>query len=185
MKNTKCSWATNTSELMENYHDFEWGVPSYDDKHLFELLTLELMQSGLSWNIILNKRDSFRKAFANFDYNIVSKYDNNKIEELMNDSSIVRNRLKINAVIENAKAIIKVRDEIGSFSDLIWSYTDNKVIYNKDEIELIEKELSKKIAKDLKKLGFKFLGPVTIFSFLEASGIVNNHEPQCFKHKNT
>ena len=125
----RCKWANTNNLLYIKYHDLEWGIPSYDDNYLFEMLILESFQAGLSWECILNKRESFRKAFDNFDYNLIAKYDNRKIEELKNNSSIVRNKLKINAAIKNAQIFIKIQEEFGTFSKYIWHFTNEKILY--------------------------------------------------------
>ncbi len=180
MKN-RCSWINNsTSKIYIEYHDNEWGVPSYDDNYLFEMLLLESFHCGLSWFLILNKRENFRKAFSNFDYNTIANYDDKKVNELMNDSGIVRNSKKITANIENAKAFIKVQQEFGSFNNYIWSFTDNEIIYNNSGMFIAKNELSDKVSKDMKKRGFKFMGSVTTYSYLEAIGIMNNHTKNCY-----
>ena len=178
----RCEWHNlESSEVYIEYHDNEWAIPSYDDKYLFEMLVLESFHCGLSWLLILNKRDNFRCAFDNFDYNKIAKYDENKIEELMNDKSIVRHKGKILATIENAKSFIEIQKEFKTFSNYIWSFTDNKIIYNSFDKNTTKNELSDKISKDLKKRGFKFMGSVTTYSYLEAIGIMNNHALYCYK----
>lgn len=176
----RCPWA-NTIEL-EQYHDNEWGVPQYEDYKLFELLVLEMMQAGLSWLTILRKRENFRKAFDNFDYIAISKYDENKINELLNNEGIIRNKLKIKAVINNAKKFILIKNEFGSFSSFIWRYVDMKPVINNWEYSSSvpsSTELSKEISDDLLKFGFKFVGTKTIYSFMQASGMVNDHLSTC------
>ena len=143
------------------------------------MLVLESFQSGLSWLTILKKRDNFRKAFDNFDYEKIAEYDDEKIEELLSDEGIIRNKLKINAAINNAKIFMEIQEEFGSFDEYIWDYTDGEII--KAEYKT-ESDLSKKISKDLKKRGMKFVGPKIIYSFLESIGIINNHEKKCFKY---
>ena len=179
----RCDWALN--EVNHYYHDNEWCVPSHDDRYIFEMLILEGMQAGLSWVTILRKRDAFRKAFDNFDASLVAKYDEKKIAELMENEGIIRNKLKINAAINNAKLFLKIAKEYGSFSKFIWSYTNGVQIKNKwtksDEIPA-RTELSDKISKDLKKLGFKFTGTVIIYSFMQAIGMVNDHLTICDCH---
>ena len=175
----RCKWANLNNKLYIDYHDKEWGKPSYDDNHLFEMLILEMFQAGLSWECILNKRKYFKEAFDNFDYNIISKYDNKRVEDLLNNKNIIRNRLKIESAINNAKAFIKVREEYNTFSNYIWSFTNNKIIYNTDDNIKVSSSLSDMIAKDMKKRGFKFLGTKIIYSYLEAIGIINNHELNC------
>lgn len=175
----RCKWVNLNNKLYIDYHDKEWGKPSYDDNHLFEMLVLEMFQAGLSWECILNKRDYFKEAFDNFDYNIISKYDNKKVEELLSNKNIIRNRLKIESAINNAKMFIKVREEYNTFSNYIWSFTNNKIIYNTDDNIKVNSSLSDKISKDMKDRGFKFLGTKIIYSYLEAIGIINDHELNC------
>lgn len=175
----RCKWVNLNNKLYIDYHDKEWGKPSYDDNHLFEMLVLEMFQAGLSWECILNKRKYFKEAFDNFDYNIISKYDNKRVEDLLNNKNIIRNRLKIESAINNAKAFIKVREEYNTFSNYIWSFTNNKIIYNTDDNIKVSSSLSDMIAKDMKKRGFKFLGTKIIYSYLEAIGIINDHELKC------
>lgn len=178
----RCKWAQNVSELYTKYHDEEWGVPKYDDKELFELLVLESFQAGLSWITILNKRENFRKAFDNFDVEKIACYDDKKIEELMNNPSIVRCKNKISAAINNAKVFINIQKEYGSFSNYIWGFTNNKVIKNTTDKIAVSTDLSDKISKDLKKRAMKYTGTVIIYSYLQAAGIVNDHEKECFKY---
>ena len=174
----RCKWDNLNNKLYVDYHDHEWGVPKYDDDYLFELLILEMFQAGLTWECILNKRESFRKAFDNFNYRKISQYDSNKINKLLNDKDIIRNRLKIKASINNAQIFMNIQGEYGSFANYIWSFTNNQVIYNKEL--LTHNELSDKISKDLKKRGMKFVGSIIIYSYLQAIGIVNDHEKECF-----
>jgi len=181
----RCKWA-EYDDLMKVYHDKEWGFPQHDDRMLFELLILEGMQAGLSWNTVLQKRDNFRKAFDNFDYNKIVKYNENMIEELMQNKGIIRNRLKIQSVITNSKSFIKIQEEYGSFDKYIWDFVDNKPIQNswRKLEELPSKtELSDKISKDMKKRGFKFIGTIIIYAFLQAIGVVNDHTTDCFRYK--
>ena len=175
----RCKWVNLNNKLYIDYHDNEWGKPSYDDNHLFEMLILEMFQAGLSWECILNKREYFRKAFDNFDYNIIKDYDDKKIEELLNNKNIIRNRLKIESAINNAKIFIKVRGKYNTFYNYIWSFTNNKIIYNTDDNIKVISSLSDKIAKDMKSKGFKFLGTKIIYSYLESIGIINDHELKC------
>lgn len=179
-----CDWAVK-SELERKYHDEQWGVPSYDDRFLFEMLILEGMQAGLSWITILQKRDAMREAFDNFDPYIISNYTEEKIQELMENSSIIRNRLKLRSLPINAQSFIATKDEFGSFSNYLWRYVDNKPIINswKEAEEVPAKtELSEKISKDLKKRGFKFVGPTIIYSFLQSVGVINDHLIYCHRH---
>jgi len=183
MKN-RCDWATD-KELYIKYHDEEWGVPLHDDQLLFEFLTLEAFQAGLSWYLILSKRQNFRKAFANFNYAKVAKFDEKDFERLVSDAGIVRNRLKINAAINNAQKFIEVRKEFGSFDKYIWGFVDGEPIQNnfKQMSDLPSKtELSDKISKDLKARGFKFVGSTVVYSHMQATGMVNDHVTSCFRH---
>lgn len=180
----RCSWV-NDNPLYIKYHDEEWGVASYDDKFLFEMLLLESFQAGLSWECILNKRENFRDAFDNFDYNKISKYDENKINELINNKGIIRNKLKINAAINNSKIFIKIQKEYGTFSKYIWSFTNNKIIIHNGSKLYTRNSLSDRISEDLKKRGMKFVGTVIIYSYLQAIGMINDHEIDCLKKKNS
>lgn len=177
MNKKRCSWVT-ADEVYVKYHDDEWGVPTHDDRDLFELLVLESFQAGLSWITILKKRDNFKKAFDDFDVVKVAGYGTEKIEELRENEGIIRHKGKITSAINNAQAFIEIQKEFGSFDEYIWSFTDGKVI--KYEY-LTESDLSKTISKDLKKRGMKFVGPTIIYSYLEAIGIIDNHQPDCFK----
>ncbi len=182
-KMCRCKWPNlENSQIYIDYHDFEWGVASYDDHTLFEMFVLESFHCGLSWLLILKKREAFRKAFDNFDAKKIASYGEDKISDLLLDKDIVRNKSKILATIENAKAYLRVVEEFGSFSAYLWGFTDNKVVYFPFDGETTKNELSDKISKDLKKRGFKFMGTVTCFSYLEAVGIMNNHAPYCFKY---
>jgi len=181
----RCEWCTE-SELMMEYHDNEWGVPIFDDKKHFEFLILESAQAGLSWTIILKKRENYRKAYDDFDPKIVASYGDAKKAELLADAGIVRNKLKIEASITNAKEFLKIQKEFGSFSNYIWAFTDGKpVVGNWKNINEIPAKtgLSDKISADLKKRGFKFLGSITVYSYLQAAGIVNDHLIDCFCYK--
>lgn len=178
----RCGWV-NQDSLYIDYHDHEWGVPVYDDRLLFEYLNLEGAQAGLSWYTILKKRENYRKAFDNFDPRIIITYDEKKIEELLHNEGIVRNKLKINAVITNAKAFMKVEEEFGSFSQYIWSYVDGKPIINhpKDLTDVpATTDISDRLSKDLKKRGFKFVGSTICYAFMQATGMVNDHVESCF-----
>lgn len=178
MKN-RCSWVNNNNNLYIKYHDEEWGVPSYDDKHLYEMLILESFQAGLSWECILNKREEFKKAYDNFEIDKVCNYDINKINKLLENKKIIRNKLKIIASINNSKIFKEIQKEYNSFSNYIWSFTDNKIIY---EFDKTKSELSDKISTDLKKRGMKFVGTTIIYSYLQAIGIINSHSIECFKY---
>jgi DNA-3-methyladenine glycosylase I len=174
----RCFWA-NSSELMRKYHDEEWGKPLHDDRCLFEMLILEGKSCGLSWELILKKRVRMRKVFDNFDPEMLVKYDNAKIDELMHDHGIIRHRAKIEAVISNAKAYFEVKKLHGSLDNFLWSYVNHKPIV-REPFEITTKtELSDKLSKDLKKLGFKFVGSIIIYSFMQAIGMVNDHMPNC------
>ena len=171
---------------MKEYHDNEWGVPEHNDQILFEFLILEGMQAGLSWSTSLNKRDNFKKAFDNFDFNKIAKYDDKKVEILLENKGIIRNRLKIKSAITNAKSFLKVRDEFGSFDKYLWSYVDNKPINNgwKQLQEIpANTELSDIISKDLKKRGFKFIGTTIVYAYMQSIGLVNDHLISCYKYK--
>lgn len=184
MEKKRCGWCGNDPLYIE-YHDTEWGVPVYNDDKLFEFLILETFQAGLSWITILKKRENFRKAFDDFDYNKIAKYDEAKFEELINNSGIIRNKLKIKATISNAIAFKEVQKEFHSFSNYIWNFTKGKPIKNKWKI-LSEvpatTELSDLISKDLKKRGFKFVGSTVIYAHLQATGMVNDHITECFRY---
>ena len=176
----RCSWAT--TDLYKEYHDKEWGKPLHDDRKLFEMLILEGMQAGLSWQTILNKRTAFREAFDQFDYQKIALYDEAKIDTLMQNAKIVRNRLKLKSAIINAQQFIKIQEEYGSFDTFIWSYVNNKPIHNhfQSESELpATTSLSDKISKDLKKRSFKFVGSTIIYAYMQAIGIVNDHVKGC------
>jgi len=175
----RCFWVNMNNPLYVKYHDNEWGIPKYDDKYLFELLVLESFQAGLSWECILNKREYFRTALEDFDYNKISLYDETKINELMNNKNIVRNRRKIAALISNSNVFISIQKEFGSFSNYIWSFTNNKQIIHKGNIIYTHNSLSDKISKDLKKRGMKFVGTTIIYSYLQAIGIINDHDSDC------
>ena len=177
MNKKRCSWATS-DEVYIKYHDEEWGVPTHDDRELFEFLVLESFQAGLSWITILKKRENFKEAFDDFDVVKVAGYDDVKVEELRENEGIIRHKGKITSAINNAQVFIEIQKKFGSFDKYIWGFTDGKVI--KAEY-LTESELSKAISKDLKKRGMKFVGPTIIYSYLEAVGIIDNHQENCFK----
>ena len=178
----RCSWAQNTNdELYIDYHDNQWGVPCYDEYTLIEMLILESFHAGLSWLIILKKRENFKKAFDDYDLKKIAGYDEDKFISLMEDKSIVRNRLKIAATITNAEKLLEIKKEFGSFKEYIWGFTAGKIIYNTDDKFRDRTELSDMIAKDMKKRGMKFLGTVTVYSYLQAVGIVNDHSLKCFR----
>ena len=183
---TRCFWVTE-SKLYQDYHDFEWGEPVYDDATLFEFLLLETFQAGLSWITILNKRENFRIAFDDFDYHKIANYTDVKYDALLQNEGIIRNKLKIKSAITNAQLFIKIQEQFGSFSKFIWSYVDGKPVVNqfknREEVPATT-PLSDKISNDLKKLGFKFVGSTVIYAFIQAVGMVNDHTTDCFKHPN-
>lgn len=182
----RCFWVTD-SKLYQDYHDFEWGVPVYDDETMFEFLLLETFQAGLSWITILNKRENFRAAFDNFDYHKIAKYPESKYNELLQNSGIIRNKLKIRSAITNAQLFIEVQKEYGSFSKYIWSFVNHEPIinkfHNKQDVPAAT-ELSDQISKALKKKGFKFVGSTVVYAFMQAIGMVNDHTKHCFKYPN-
>lgn len=181
----RCEWAS-FSELALQYHDGEWGVPLHDDRSLFEFLVLEGAQAGLSWETILRKRNNYKKAFDNFDHEKIAAYDYLKVEELLKNEGIVRNRLKVRSAINNAKAFKKVREEFGSFDKYIWSFVDHTSVQNswKSLADIPAKtEITEKISKDLKKRGFSFVGPVIVYAFMQAVGMVNDHVIDCFRYE--
>ena len=178
----RCSWVDLKSDIYVKYHDEEWGVPKYDDRDLFELLVLESFQAGLAWITVLKKREAFREAFDNFDVLKVANYKEEKINELLNNEKIIRSRGKINASINNAKIFIQIQKEFGSFSNYIWSFTNKKVVKNNTNNIPVSTELSDIISKDLKKRGMKYVGTVIIYSYLQAIGVVDDHEIDCFRY---
>lgn len=181
----RCEWP-GADELMLEYHDTEWGVPVHDDRKLFEFLVLDAFQAGLSWQIVLRKRESFRKAFDNFDYNKIARYTAKKVGKLQNDAGIIRNKAKINASISNAKAFLDIQKEFGSFDKYIWSFTGGKTIKNKwttnSEVPPTSAE-SDAMSMDLKKRGFKFVGSTICYAFMQAAGMVNDHAMSCFRYR--
>lgn len=181
----RCEWCENTFDEYVKYHDEEWGVPVYDDKTQFEFLILEGAQAGLSWSIILKKREGYRKAFADFDVEKVAQFNNAKIQDLLNNPDIVRNNLKIRSAINNARKFIDVQEEFGSFSSYIWSYVEGKPINNQwtslDEVPA-QTKISEKLSKDLKKRGFKFVGSTIIYAHMQAMGLVNDHVTSCYRY---
>ena len=180
---TRCSWAGATDPLMIAYHDEEWGVPSHDDRHFFEMLTLEGAQAGLNWRTILYKRDGYRRAFDNFDPRKVARYDARKVKSLLADPGIVRNRLKVASTIDNARAFLAVQKEFGSFDAYIWTFVGGKPIQNSwksmSQIPAETRE-SDAMSKDLKKRGFRFVGSTICYAFMQATGLVNDHALDCF-----
>jgi len=178
----RCRWAK--TELSIAYHDSEWGVPQHDDRTLFEFLILEGAQAGLSWETILRKREHYRKAFDNFDVRRVAHYDRNKVKELLANPGIIRNRLKIDAAIQNARAFIAVQEEFGAFDTYVWGFVDGSPIRNKWKSPHVPAQTreSDEMSKDLKQRGFKFAGTKICYAFMQAVGMVNDHEKECFRY---
>lgn len=182
---TRCPWCGD-DPLYIKYHDKEWGVPVHDDRHLFEMINLEGAQAGLSWITILRKRENYKRLFDNFDAEKISKYSEKKIEKILQDPGIVRNKLKVNAVVTNAKAFLEIKSEFSSFDKYIWQFVGGKPIINKFKSlgELPTKtEISDAMSKDLKKRGFKFIGSTICYAFMQAVGMVNDHTTDCFRYK--
>ncbi len=178
----RCFWVDEKSEIYTKYHDEEWGIPKHDDHELFELLILESFQAGLSWITILKKRENFRKAFDNFDIQKVANYNNEKMAELLSNTGIIRSKNKILSAINNAKIFMQIQKDFGSFANYIWSFTDNKVLKNTTGKIITSSSLSDEISKDLKKRGMKYVGTVIIYSYLQAIGIIDDHDQNCFKY---
>ncbi len=182
----RCDWGPRGGELMVIYHDSEWGVPVHDDRKQFEFLTLESAQAGLSWLVVLRKREAYRRAFADFEPEKVARFTDKRIEELLGDPGIIRNRQKIAAAITNARAFLAVRDEFGSFDQYIWRFVDGRPIQNRlqsmKELPTTSKE-SDALSKDLKQRGFKFVGSTIMYAHMQAVGMVNDHLITCFRHK--
>jgi DNA-3-methyladenine glycosylase I len=177
----RCAWAT--TPLSISYHDDEWGVPVHDDNRLFEFLVLEGAQAGLSWETILRKRDNYRAAFDNFDPNKVAKYNQRKIAALLDDESIIRNRLKINSAVTNAIAFLEVKREFGSFDEYVWRFVNGKPLRRKPGQPVAARtEISDALSKDLLKRGFKFVGSTICYAFMQAVGMVNDHDSKCFRY---
>ncbi len=178
----RCNWLDG-SKIYQDYHDNEWGRPEHNDTKLFEMLTLEAFQAGLMWITILKKREAFREAFDGFDPNIVANYNEEKVEKLLLNQGIIRHRGKILAAINNAKLFLEIQKQYGSFDKFVWSYVDYTPIIGKyDTIEEVPAttEISEKLSKDLKKMGFKFLGPTIVYAFMQATGMVNDHTTDCY-----
>ncbi len=180
----RCNWCVGDA-LYEAYHDEEWGKPVYDDDSLFEFLILETFQAGLSWITVLRKRENFRKAFDDFDYKKIANYKQDKIDSLLQDTGIIRNKLKVNATVTNAQAFIKIQKEFGSFSKYIWGFVNDKPI--KNSFKTLKEvpantPLSDTISKNLKKRGFKFVGTTVVYAHMQATGMVNDHEVSCFRY---
>ena len=178
----RCSWVNEKSEIYKKYHDEEWGVPKRDERDLFELLVLEGFQAGLSWLTVLNKREAFRAAYDNFDVEKVSCYDDKKINELLDNQGIIRSRSKIEASINNAKIFLEIQKEFGSFANYIWGFTAGKVVKNTSGEIYVNTPLSDEISKDLKRRGMKYMGTITVYSYLQAIGVVDDHERECFRY---
>lgn len=180
----RCGWVPD-DEAYRKYHDEEWGVPSYDDTHLFEMLTLEGAQAGLSWSTILKKRDGYRKAFAGFDPSRVARYTARDIERLLGDPSIVRNRLKLESAVQNARGVLDVQREFGSFSKFLWGLAGGRPQQNSyaDYRDLpAQTEVSLNMSRELKRRGFRFVGPTICYAFMQSVGMVNDHETGCYRH---
>jgi len=178
----RCGWAK--TELSIAYHDLEWGVPSHDDRLLFEFLILEGAQAGLSWETILRKRENYRVAFDNFDPTRVSKYGDRKIAQLLKNEGIIRNRLKIASAIQNAKSFLKVQEEFGSFAEYLWRFVDHKPLRRKRGAPIpVSSPISDALSKDLSRRGFKFVGTTICYSFLQAIGLINDHDLNCFRYR--
>lgn len=178
----RCHWVNIKNKNYVKYHDEEWGVPVYDDQKLFEILLLEIFQVGLSWEIVLNKRTFFKKAFDDYDLDKISNYDNHKITGLLQNSNIVRNKSKILAIVNNASVFQNIIEEYGSFANYIWGFTNHEIIY---EWNQVCSQLSDQIAKDLKDHGMKFMGSTTIYAYLQAIGVINGHDQDCYKYRKT
>ncbi len=184
MSKKRCGWCQG-DELYERYHDNEWGMPVHDDDRFFEFIVLESFQAGLSWITILRKREHFRKAFDNFNYHKIAEYSEEKLEELRQNKGIIRNRLKIKAARTNARCFLRIQEEFGSFDRYIWKFVKGKPIQNKvDDYRTrpTTTDLSDRVSRDLKKRGFKFVGSTMIYSFLQATGLINDHEESCFRN---
>ena len=174
---SRCSWVKESSDILKKYHDDEYCVPNFNDDYLFEILVLVNFQSGLSWELMLLKREYFREAFDGFDVEKIANYDEDKIEELLSNEKIIRYDQKIRAVINNAQVFIKIQEEYGSFYDYIKTFTNGEIIHERG---LTESELSRTMVKDLKKKGMLYLGPITMYSYLQTVGVINSHEEDCF-----
>ncbi|MDW2797454.1 DNA-3-methyladenine glycosylase I [Clostridium boliviensis] len=179
MEEKRCFWVDESSPIYVKYHDEEWGVPVYDDQKLYEMFLLETFQAGLSWITVLKKREAFREAFDGFNPEKVSAYKEEKLNELMENPGIIRNRRKVEAAVKNTRIFIAIQKEFGSFSNYLWGFTDGEIIVNQDDNFSVKTDLSDQISKDMKKRGMSFVGSVTIYSYLQAVGIVNDHELSC------
>lgn len=179
MDKKRCFWVNESLPIYVKYHDEEWGVPVYNDEKLYEMFLLETFQAGLSWITVLNKREAFREAFDGFDPEKVVAYKEEKLNELMNNPGIIRNRRKVEAAVKNTRIFMEIQKEFGSFSNYLWGFTGGKIIVNQDDNFQVRTDLSDQISKDLKKRGMSFVGSVTIYSYLQAVGVVNDHELGC------
>jgi DNA-3-methyladenine glycosylase I len=182
----RCEWASGRYELMLAYHDEEWGVPAHDDRDLYELLTLEGAQAGLSWLTILNKREGYRRAFEGFDAQVVARFGSTDVERLLGDAGIVRNRLKVESAVTNASRVLELQEEFGSFDSYLWRFVDGAPIvggwHTLSELPAQTDE-SRALSKDLKRRGFRFVGPTVCYAFMQAVGMVNDHTVDCFRFK--
>jgi DNA-3-methyladenine glycosylase I len=180
----RCAWAGH-DPLMVAYHDEEWGVAEHDDRRLFELITLEGAQAGLSWTTILRKRDGYRRAFAGFDPAVVAQFDAHDVERLLQDASIVRHRGKIESTIANAAQVLGVQRDVGSLDALVWSFVDGPIARSGDPSAALPSQTdeSRALSKELKRRGFRFVGPTTVYAFMQAAGLVDDHDPTCFRHR--
>ncbi|MDX1498935.1 MAG: DNA-3-methyladenine glycosylase I [Woeseiaceae bacterium] len=185
-KIVRCAWAEGAGDTYIEYHDTEWGVPVWDDRVQFEFLVLEGAQAGLSWSTILNKREGYRKAFAGFDPEKVARFTEKRIEKMLRDPGIVRNRQKVQSAVGNAQAFLAVQEEFGSFSDYLWGFVDGEPVINRhrrDSDIPATSPLSDAISKDLKSRGFRFVGSTIVYAHIQATGIVNDHVTRCFRHR--
>lgn len=180
MHKVRCSWVK--SPLMQHYHDTEWGVPTRDDQKLYEMLLLEAFQAGLSWQVVLSKRENFRRAFDGFDAHKIAAYGEDKIEALLRDAGLIRCRRKIEGAIVNARCFLDIQREFGSFADYLYSFTGGDVVVNRTGTIVVASPVSDALSRDLRRRGMKYMGSVTVYSYLQAVGVVNDHEPQCFLH---
>ncbi|MBS5063703.1 MAG: DNA-3-methyladenine glycosylase I [Hungatella hathewayi] len=181
---TRCKWCQDDG-VNQKYHDEEWGIPVHDDRKHFEFLMMEVMQCGLNWTMMLNKREIFRQCFDNFDYEKIIHYDEKKIQEIMETPGMIRSPRKIQAVITNARAYLEIIREYGSFDKFLWSYTDGKTLVYKShqQCQAASNDISDAVSKELKKRGFKYLGSITVYSHLQACGMINDHEESCFLYR--
>ena len=182
MEKNRCKWCNMHNPLYIKYHDEEWCKPQFDDKYLLEMLILESFQAGLSWECVLNKREDFRKAYEDFDIDKICKFDENKINELISNEKIIRNKLKIKASINNAKIFKNIQNEYGTFHNYLKTFTQDKTVYETDKTT---STLSDEISKDLQQKGMKFVGSTIIYSYLQAIGVIYSHDEECFLYKNT